>query len=275
MGAKLSTLLGFVLLLAVPVSCGTPTQNPKKSQTRLQLAKDFLSRQELASARQEASRALTYDSSNAEAHSILGLVDMMEALNNVRLLEVDNCLTGVDAEGLRDEMQTHLQAARASFARATNIDSGYSEAFANEASALALLDEYDRAIELNTKALGAPHRLLNLGLTRANLGWARFHIGDEVGAAKELRQALQFSPTMCVAKYRLGRVYFKREEWNKALVQFQAVVLDTRCGMQEAHLYLVKTMRQLSMTEPLPNAIVQCTALAPNSCIAAECQVAI
>ncbi len=240
----------------------------------MQLAKDFLSRQELAAARQEATKALSFDSRNAEAHSILGLVEMMEALNNVRLLEVDNCLTGVDAEGLREEMQTHLLAARASFAKATSIDGGYSEAFANEASALVLLDEYQRAVELNTKALEAPHRLLNLGLTRANLGWARFRLGDEVGAAKELRQALQFSPTMCIAKYRLGRVYFEREEWNKALEQFQAVVLDTRCGMQEAHLYLVKTMTQLSMTQPLPIAIEQCTALAPESCIAAECQIA-
>tara|TARA_R110002073_G_scaffold103664_13_gene234861 strand:- start:226 stop:1077 length:852 start_codon:yes stop_codon:yes gene_type:complete len=265
-------LAGTVVGTVVGSSCGTPAQNPKKSDGRLQIAKDYLTRQELTAARKEAQTAVKYNSKNAEAYLVLGLVDFLEALNNNRLLEVDDCLTGVDAEGLRSELRAHVQSAIGSFQKAADIDSEYSQAYALEAKAHALLEEYDVAIELLQKALEIPHRLMDLGLTRADLGWARFNSGDDAGAAKELRQALQSNSKMCVAKYRLGRVYFKREEWNKALEQFQAVVLEDECGMQEAHLYFVKTMSQLSMTNELPAAIDQCTALAPKSCIAAQCQ---
>ena len=257
---------------ALGPSCGTPAQNPKKSDGRLQIAKDYLTRQELTAARKEAQTAVKYNSENAEAFLVLGLVDFLEAQNNYRLLEVDDCLIGVDAEGLRSELQTHVRSAIASFEKAAKIDGEYSEAIANQAKAHALLEEYEIAIELLEKSLEIPHRLMQLGLTRADLGWARFNSGDDAGAAKELRQALQSNANMCIAKYRLGRVYFKREEWNKALEQFQAVVLEDDCRMQEAHLYFVKTMSQLSMTDELPAAIDQCTALAPKSCIAAQCQ---
>ncbi len=265
-------LLPTTVLVSSAMGCGGQQRNPKKSNNRLQIAKDYLSRFELTAARKEASTAIEYYEENAEAHLVLGLVEFLEANNNFRLLEVVDCLTGVDAEGLRDELQDHARAAIKSFGRAAEIDSEYSEAIANQAKAHGLLEEYDQAITLLEKSLEVPHRLMQLGLTRADLGWARFHTGDDAGAAKELRQALQSNANMCIAKYRLGRVYFKREEWNKALEQFQAVVLDEDCRMQEAHLYFVRTMTQLSMTDELPAAVDQCSELAPNSCIAAQCQ---
>ena len=265
-------LLALLVLAGAGFGCGTPAQNPKKSSNRLEIAKDYLTRLQLTAARKEAQRAVQHDNQNAEAFLVLGLVDFLEAQNNHRLLEVDDCLTGIDAEGLRNEMVAHVRDAIANFAKASDIDSEYSESIANQAKAHALLEEYDEAIELLEKSLEIPHRLMQLGLTRADLGWARFNSGDDAGAAKELRQALQSNANMCIAKYRLGRVYFKREEWNKALEQFQAVVLEDDCRMQEAHLYFVKTMSQLSMTNELPAAIDQCSALAPKSCIAAQCQ---
>ncbi|MCP4447645.1 MAG: tetratricopeptide repeat protein [Myxococcales bacterium] len=269
-------LLAFLIILAplvgAGVGCGASTQNPKKSNTRVQIAKDYLSRHQLDAARKEATTAIKYNGQNAEAYLVLGLVDILEAGQNNRILEVDDCLTGVDAEALRAEMNEHFESASLNFQKATEIDDEYSEAYANQAKSHALLEEHDEAIRLLTKAIEVPHRLMALGLTRADLGWAKFHLGDDAGAAKELRQALQSNAKMCVAKYRMGRVYFKRKEWNKSLKQFQAVVLDDECRMQEAHLYLVKTMTQLSMTSELPNAIDQCSALAPQSCIAAQCQ---
>lgn len=272
---SISKGLLVVLLAGLPAfhsGCGTPTHNPKKSNNRLQIAKDYLSRMELPAARTEARKAVRFDGGNAEAYLVLGLVDFLEASANNRLLEVDDCLTGVDAEGLREEMRGHLQAAGESFQKATEVDPEYSEAYANHGKSLAILEEHGKAIELFEKALETPHRLTSIGLTRADLGWAKFQVGDDAGAAKDLRQALQSNAGMCIAKYRLGRVYFKREEWNKALEQFQGVVADNDCRMQEAHLYLVKTMHQLSMTEDLLDAINACTDLAPDSCIAAECQ---
>jgi lipopolysaccharide biosynthesis regulator YciM len=77
---------------------------------------------------------------------------------------------------------------------------------------------------------------------------------------------------MCVAKYRLGRVYFAREEWNKALEQFQAVAQDRACPIQEAQLYLLKTYRELGMGDEAPPVLTRCTEMAPRSCLAAQCQ---
>lgn len=273
-----------VAALTAGATCSPPTDGPKKSQTRADLAKDFLSRQDLTACLREAGKAIKLNPKNAEAFEVRGLCQLMQALNNYRLLEVDSCLTGLDAEGLRIEMEEHLRAADASFRRATEIDDEYSEAYANQAKVHELLEDYETAIALNKRALEIPHRLLNLGLTRANLGWSMFHAGDDVGAAKELRQSLQFNEQMCVAKYRLGRVYFKREEWNKALEQFRAVVDTPDCPIQEAHLFFIRTMGKLSMTEDtqaestsssdLGKAIDACVALAPASCIAAQCMTA-
>jgi Tfp pilus assembly protein PilF len=277
---RLLTLSLGVSLLCGAASCGSPQVNDKKSNNRLELAKDFLARHQLPMARSEASKALEHNPQNPEAHTIMGLVDFLSALNNFRLLEIDNCLTGVDAEGMREEMHEHWAAADASFGKAVELDPAYSEARHNQANVADLLEEHDRAIALYEEALLVPHRLINLSLTRAGLGWARFKKGDMVGASKDLRQALQFNDSMCVAKYRLGRVYFAREEWNNAVEQFRAVVESKDCGSQESHLYLIKTMKQLSTSEEaqpfdFEEATNACVALAPKSCIAVQCQAAI
>lgn len=268
---------GLVAMVSLTVVLGAATCGPRvrereKSQTRTELAKDFLGRQELERAELEASKAVELDAQNGEAHLVLGLVDYLKALNNFRILEVENCLTGVEAEALRTEFEDFLQAADSHFARAVEVDNDYSEAHANRGNVATLLEDHSKAIEHYERALRKPHRLLRLGLTRANLGWARFHAGDHVGAAKELRQALQFNDQMCVGKYRMGRVYFARKEWNKALEAFQAVASTKSCPMQEAHLYRVKTLRALARQSEIESAIDACTALASSSCMAVECQ---
>jgi len=133
------------------------------------------------------------------------------------------------------------------------------------------LDNLDLAVEYFETALIQRRRLANIGLTRANSGWAQFQLGQHAQAAKELRQALQFQPNMCVARYRLGRVYFARQEWNKALESFAQVAKDQTCGLQEAHLYQLKTLAALGMSSELAAVRVSCTALAPKSCVAREC----
>ena len=268
MASKVLISFGLLALFG----CGPKNHSPKKSQTRTELAKTYLASGELTAARREAQKALKFDPGNAEAHTVLGLVDFFEAVRNIRLVEINDCLTGVDAEGLRSEMDAFLGAADKSFGKAVELDPEYSEAYANQAQVAINLEDYKRAAELGEKALEIPHRLINVSVTRANLGWARFHLGDDVGAAKELRQALQFNPQMCLANYRLGRVYFKREEWNKALEQFQVVVNSPECTIQEAHLYSIRSKKELAMTDDVQSAIEGCTALAPNSCVAAQCQ---
>src|SRR5678816_2211716 len=98
-------------------------------------------------------------------------------------------------------------------------------------------EDYAPATEYLMKALDNPGRLIDPTLTRANLGWAFFHQQKMVEPAKELRTAIQFQPRMCVANYRLARVYFAREEWEKAAELFQTASEDPSCGSQEASYY--------------------------------------
>jgi len=261
--------LAFLLALA---ACGHAQVDEKKSDTRYDLAVDFLRNGNLDSAEQEAKKAIEYNPNNALAFNVMGLVALLRAVNNLSLLEVTDCLTGIDAEALRSDMETGLESADKRFGRATEIDGEYGEAYANRGVVALNLDDYKRAVGLFDKALQHPTRLNNASLTRANLGWAHFQLGDMVAAAKELRQAAQFQPGMCLSSYRLGRVYFAREEWDKALEKFREVAAQPQCPIQEAHLYLAKTYLQVGMAAEVPGAIASCVKLAPKSCLAAQCK---
>src|SRR5690606_31135161 len=135
-----------------------------------------------------------------------------------------------------------------------------------------LTGDYEAARQHLVKALENPMRLANPALTRAHLGWSLFNQNNLVDAAKELRTSLQFQPKMCVATYRLGRVYFAREEWEKAAEQFQTVSDDPSCGSHEASYYLMKTRMQQGLTEDAKAALAACVKISPSSCIAPKCR---
>jgi Tfp pilus assembly protein PilF len=188
------------------------------------------------------------------------------------LLEVEGCLTGVDAEALRGELDIHLEKAGADFAKAVKLAPDFGEAWANRGVVANLQGDHETAAKYLEEALLHPERLTSPSLTRAHLGWAAFHQGDMVRAAKELLQALQFDPGQCVATYRLGRVYFAREEWEKAAEQFQAVSDQPACGSQEASLYLMKVRIEQGLMEDAQRARDACLQMTPASCIAAQCR---
>src|SRR5678815_403373 len=173
------------------------------------------------------------------------------------------------------EFRTLLDRADKNLGRAVDLDHHNSEALANRGLVAIQREDYDEAISYLDKALQKPAGLGNVAIVRSDLGWAHFLSGDAVSAANHLRQALQFeqgmSQTKCVATYRLGRVYFGRKEWQKALESFQAVTAAPACTLQEAHLYLVMTYHALGM--PISEKIVQqCVNLAPKGCMAARCR---
>ena len=236
-----------------------------KSANRLDLAKDFLRKHQLEAAETEANRALALNPSNDEAHNVRGLVAMVRAIDTQRTLEIESCLTGVDAEVTRKDLDTDLDRADKAFADAVRVTPDYGEAWSNRGVVRTLLEDYDAAEKYLTKALENPMRLDSPGLTRANLGWAKFHRQDLIGAAKELRQAVQFQPNMCVATYRLARVYFAREEWEKAAELFQTVSDDPSCGSQEASLFLMKTRMQQGLVDDARRARDACLKLSRQS----------
>ncbi len=264
--------LGLLVICAVAGCAMHDERDPAKSATRLDLAKDFLRKHQLEAADTECSRALAFNPANDEAYNVRGLVAMIRALDTQRTLEVDACLTGVDAEVTQRDLDGQLRKADADFAAAARLSPEYGEAWANRGVVHNLLEDYAAAAQYLTEALANPMRLDSPGLTRAHLGWALFHQQRYVDAAKELRQAVQFQPNMCVATYRLARVYFAREEWEKAAELFQTTSDDPACGSQEASLYLMKTRMQQGLVEEARRARDACLRLSPKSCVAAQCR---
>jgi Tfp pilus assembly protein PilF len=243
-----------------------------KSATRLDLAKDFLRKHQLEAAEAESNRALALNPGNEEAYLVRGLVHVVRAIDTLRTLEIDTCLTGLDAEATQRDLDASLAKANADFARATKITPEYGEAWSNRGVVHNLLEDYATAEQHFRRALENPIRLDSPGLTRAHLGWSLFHQKRDVEAAKELRQAVQFQPNMCVASYRLARVYFARQEWEKAAELFQTASDDPSCGSQEAALYLMKTRMHQGLIEDARRARDACLRLSPGSCIASQCR---
>ncbi len=256
-------------------ACGNfhEEHSPEKSSKRLDIAKDFLRKHQLEAAEHECGVAIGLNPANAEAYLTRGLVSLTRARDTEVTLEVDSCLTGVDAEATRKDMDAALLKADGDFEQAAKINPDYGEAWADRGVVHTLLDDHQPAEQYLRKALEYPQRLLDPALTRANLGWSLFHQNKMVDAAKELRESLPFQPKMCVATYRLGRVYFAREEWEKAAESFEAVSQDPSCGSQEASFYLMKTRMQQGLADKAEDARGACLKLSPKSCIAAECKV--
>ena len=266
---------GLFVIFAVlqAAACGIhDDQDPAKSAKRLDLAKDFLGKHQLDAAETECNKAIALNKANDEAYVVRGLVSMIRAVDTQRTMDIDNCLTGVDREATAKDLEVFLDKADQDFEHATKISPDYGEAWSNRGVVHTLLEEYAVSIDYLNKALQYPARLTDPGLTRADLGWALFHQKQYPDAAKELRQAQQFAPKMCVATYRLARVYFAREEWEKAAELFQTVSDDPSCGSQEASYYLMKTRMQQGLAAKANEARDACLKLSPHSCIAAQCR---
>ena len=263
------------LLLSTLGACPRPEGDPAKSETRLALARDFLVRNQLEAAEAEANKALAYLPTNEEAYNVRGLVHHFRAQSAHSLMEIEGCVTGIDAEAMRADLDAELTLARRDFQKAVALAPDYGEAWSNAGTVAFLLDDLDAARRAFEQALGNPVRLMSPGLTRAHLGWVFFLQHNLVAAAKELRQAIQFQPGMCVATYRLGRVYFAREEWENAADKFQEVSDQTDCNSQEAALYLMKARLEQGLIDDAKVAQAACIARSPKSCLAAQCRSAV
>ncbi|HZJ64299.1 MAG TPA: tetratricopeptide repeat protein [Kofleriaceae bacterium] len=264
--------LGLLAICAMAGCLQRDDRELAKSATRLDLAKDFLRKHQLEAADTECNRALAFNPANDEAYNIRGLVAMVRALDTQRMLEIDACLTGLDADVSQRDLDGFLRKADGDFAAAARLSPDYGEAWSNRGVVHNLLEDYANAATYLSEALANPMRLDSPGLTRAHLGWALFHETRYVDAAKELRQAVQFQPNMCVATYRLGRVYFARDEWEKAAELFQSTSDDSACGSQEASLYLMKTRMQQGLVDDARRARDACLKMSPTSCLASQCR---
>ncbi|HEY4179705.1 MAG TPA: tetratricopeptide repeat protein [Kofleriaceae bacterium] len=271
---SLANLLAFglvVALVGMVAGCPSPEADIEKSNKRLDIAKDALGHNNLDMAEAEASKAIAFNKANDEAWNIRGLVSIVRAFGVQRTLEIDGCLTGVDAESTHQDLDAFLKKADADFQGAIKANPEYGEAYSNRGLVANLLEDYASAATLYSKALEFPFHLGDTAVTRAGLGWAYFNQEKFVDAAKELRTVLQFKPKMCIGNFRLGRVYFARQEWDKAAESFQTASEDASCASQEASYYLMKTRMQQGLMTEARAARDACLKLSPKSCIANKC----
>ena len=265
--------LGLFAFLMTGLGCGQHLEHSvEKSSKRLDIAKDFLRKNELEAAEAECNKAIAYNANNDEAYVVRGLVQMVRAYETKKTMEIDGCLTGLDADATDRDLQSFLAKADVDFEHAALVTPDYGEAWANRGVVHNLQTDFGSASDFLGKALENPMRLMNPSLTRAHLGWALFNQDKLVEAAKELRTAIQFQPKMCVATYRLGRVYFAREEWEKAAELFQTASEDPSCGSQEASYYLMKTRMQQGLVSEAKSARQACLKISRSSCIATKCR---
>ncbi|HTJ40905.1 MAG TPA: tetratricopeptide repeat protein [Kofleriaceae bacterium] len=266
--------ISLVILATLAACPGHPEESAKKSNDRLAIAKDFLGKGQFEAAESESDKAIAYLSTNEEAYNVRGLSKFLRAVQANQLLEVDDCVTGIDSEVLRKKFEDFLAAADKDFAKAAELAPDYGEAWANRGIVATLDGDNAAAVGFLTHALENPARLIDIGIVRSNLGWAYFKKGEMVQAAAELLSATQYHPHLCVPTYRLGRVYFERKEWEKAAEQFQDVSDQPACHSQEARLYLMKTRIQQGLMDEARAARDACLALSPKSCVAAQCRAA-
>lgn len=264
------------LLVAVAGGCGA-TRDTTRSQNRLDIARDLLSRGEAVGAEAEAQKAIAYDPRNEEAHNLLGLIFVWRAHQNAQLMEKSDCLDASDASALRAQSDEHMRAAGEHFRRASDLAPEYGEAWENRAVVAMYFHDWDQAIDLGKKALGHLERLESAPLAHANLGWAFFHKQDYVLAVTELLQANQGPQYFCLGKYRLASVYFARKEFDKAADALAPLLSDaTLCPpLQEAQYLGGQAYLRLRDHAAAARAFNACVAMAPKSCQARECQKAL
>jgi Tfp pilus assembly protein PilF len=276
---KWSNLLAFLPLLSlglVASGCGA-SRDTLRSQNRLDLARDLLSKGELVGAESEANKALGYDPESEEAQNVLGLVYLLRAQQNDLLIEKADCLSPSDANVLRAEADQNMRTAEQHFRRATVLAPGYGEGWENRAVVAMYFHDWDAAVDMAKKALTNLERLQSVPLAHANLGWAYYQKQDYVLAVSELLQANQSPRYFCLGQYRLAAVYFARKEFGKSAEALAPIFKDPKLcpPLQEAQYLGGQTFLRLRDRDAALKAFRACVDMAPKSCQSRACDKAL
>jgi Tfp pilus assembly protein PilF len=276
MAMTLST--GSVTMLGT--GCPAP-RDLQRSQTHVDLAKDLLGKGQDTAAETELKKAIAFDRRNEEAFLVYGLVYLIRAAHTENLIERENCLGGAEADGLRKDSDEYMRVAEQHFERATTLAPDYGEAWMDRAVVAMHFRDWDRAIELCKRALENASRLQSEALARTNLGWALHQKKEFARATTELLQAVQLTPNLCLAHFRLARVLFDRERFEEAsdeLSPFAPLTTGEHapCAPVLEALYLggQASLRNHDIQAAVP-WFQQCIEAAPRSCMAKQCEAAL
>ena len=263
----------WLLACALAAACATTSskRDLERGERYYQLGVDYFRKGMQAPALEETLKAIEADPENAEAHNLLGLIFLKQAADELRLLEVEQCMDGQSAREQRAAADDKMRKARAEFELAVRYRERFSEALNSLAVVALHFKDYNEAIRYGKEALGnilyrQPY------VAHGNVGWAYYQKGDLVHAAKELREAVFHEQEFCVGHFRLAQVYYDQKEIDGALEHLQKVMADLRCPIQEAY-HLAGTSYALQRrSDDARQALRKCVTLAPKSCRARMCE---
>lgn len=243
------------------------------SDKRYLLGADYFSKNMVGPAIEELLKAVELNPDNAEAHNLLGLIELRRAAENEEQAQRAQCLKGEELRLEKEEIEKHFGEAEKHFRTAVKIRPDFSEAHNSLAVVALHFGRFDEAQKAAEKAL-ANVLYREQYVAQGNLGMAHLGKGDYVRAAKALRQALFEQPKFCVGRYRLAKVYYEEKDLERASAEINQVVLDKACPIQEAYhlagLIALKRQDRNASTE----LFARCVAVAPKSCLAKQCTVA-
>jgi type IV pilus assembly protein PilF len=263
--------LGATLGLLALACASAPRRDPDQSFIRYQLGVEYFKSQRLEAAVEELEKALAADPENADAHNMLGLIALRQGHDYVAQGETSACLSGRDAELVRQDATRRFRQAEEHFRRAVAYRREFPGAWNNLAVAALQLEEWPAAVTAASEAL-KDSTYTEPEFARANLGWAYLQMKDTQKAWKELHEAVARAPTFCVARYRLAKVYFERGDMEQAAEQIDPVVEDARCPIQEAFMLGGLVHQRRKGRERARALFNRCADLAPRSCAAAQCR---
>jgi len=275
--AKLARRLRHWLLVAVlgGAACAPAAVrlDPDGSEKRFLLGADYFSKGLVGPALEELLKAVELNPANADAHNLLGLVFLRKGAEAEEMSVRAQCLKGDELNLEKQEMDGQFKKAEDQFREAVRLKPAFSEALNNLAVIAIHFGRYDEAIGFGEKAL-ANIIYREPFAAEGNLGLAYLNKHDYARASKELRQALFEQPQFCVGRYRLAKVYYEQQEWDRAAEELDKVTADKACPIQEAY-HLAGMVALRRQDRPRAAELFQrCVQLAPKSCIAKECTLA-
>ncbi len=253
----------------------------KAAETRVELAKDLLTKADDRGAEQQISKAEALDPENEEAPFIHAKVYILRARNFTNLADYENCLGGEQADNLHKKADDAMKSADAKLSRALALAHNYGDAMNDRAVVAMHFSDWDRAIQLEEKALTdgiTKLQAANEPLARANLARAHYEKGEYVEAETELLQALQHDPSFCFGAYWLGEVYFKEGKFDQAMDALSLFQDGKACGTTapvEALYRAAQVQLAQKDRDGAKQSLEKCITSAPKSCVAKKCETAL
>ena len=265
--------MGTCLAVLLAPGCAShPRRDIDQSQVRYQLAVSYFQNQRTEAAVEELTKSIDLDPENPEPHNLLGLIALKHANDYKAQAETLSCLHGEDEASVRREESNYLQQAEVHFRKAVSTKDSYAEAWNNLSVVSLLRQEWDLAVEAAQNALKDPTYTAP-ALARANLGWAYFNKRDLQSSWKELHETVSRTPSLCVSRYRLAKVYVERNDIEQAREVIAPLLAESkRCPIQEAFLLGALIYQRQKNFERAKDLLRSCTEMATRSCVAEECR---